>query len=83
MKFAINPMTGEKIYKTYTIISYGYTDNENEGLQKKLPSNCKLLITDCFNDVLAVPSIYQFVNPLALSDKEFETWMEYQKDVNE
>lgn len=80
--FAINPMTDEKLYKNNIIISYGYSDAENKTLQEKLPKDCKLLVTDYFTDVLAVPSVYQFVNPLTLSKEEMEQLATYWVDIS-
>ncbi len=80
---ALNPMTGEKMCKTNTVISYGYSDEENKILQGKLTKDCELFVTDCFTDVLAVPSVYQFVNPLALSKEEMHMLMQYSIEVQE
>ncbi len=70
--------------KINIVLSYGYSDEENNALQDKLPQNCELLnVTDFFTDVLAVPSIYQFVNPSALTDEEMHLLMQCAVELSE
>ncbi len=64
-RFAINPMTGEKIYKTAEIFAYGISDEEFLIVSESLP-NSKVHITDCtdcFTDILALPYIAVIINP--------------------
>lgn len=76
-QFAINPITGEKIYKTNTVLSYGFSDKENEALSNKLPPNSQLIVCNDFSDIIAIPSVYQFVNPLAVNEEEIKVMMDF------
>ncbi len=68
-------------YKTNIVISYGYNDDENKALQEKFPNNCEVFVTNCFTDVIAIPSIYQFINPKILSKDEINILLQYWIEV--
>ena len=73
-KFAINPMTGEKIYKTVEVFVYGVTQDEFLIVADSLP-NKKVHITDCsdcFTDILAMPYIAVIINPDTLTRENIE-----------
>lgn len=73
-RFAINPMTGEKIYKTVEVFVYGLSDGEFLIVSESLP-NSKVLITDCtdcFTDILALPYIAVIINPDVLTSENID-----------
>lgn len=73
-KFAINPMTGEKIYKTVEVFVYGVTEDEFLIIADSLPNN-KVHITDCsdcFTDILVLPYIAVIINPDILTQENIE-----------
>lgn len=70
--FAIHPRTGEKIYKTNDILSYGFSETENKGITQKLPANCILRICEKITDLIAFPNVYRFVNPMSLTTEDIE-----------
>lgn len=78
-RFAVNPRTGEIVYKTTDILVYGITDEERIIVSNSLPNN-KVHINDCngcFIDILALPCIAMIINPDALNQENAKALNEF------
>ena len=64
-----------------TVLSYGFNTEVNNALREKLPKGIKLYIADCDTDIIAIPSMYQFVNPEALTSEELNSLMSCWKEM--
>ena len=64
-----------------TILSYGFNDEQNIALREKLPDGIKLCVADCATDIIAIPSMYQFVNPEILTNEELENLLCFAKEI--
>ena len=63
--FAINPITGEKIYRTINVMVYGITDEQFEIICDELP-NKEIRVFDAteqYTDIVALPHIAAIFNP--------------------
>lgn len=76
---AKSPINGEWIYDVPQILSYGYSNEENERIRAKCPVGCTLHECDQFSDLLAMNGIYSFVNVSVLSDDELKMLLEFQQ----
>lgn len=74
---ARNPMSGELIFHEKKILSYGFSSKENNRIKDNLPSSCSLLVCDNFSDLIAYNGNYFFVNPVALSNEQLHTLMDF------
>jgi hypothetical protein len=77
-----SPINGELIYDVSKVLSYGYSNVENERIRAACPSGCILYECGQFSDLLAMNGIYSFVNISALSDDELKTLLEFQQFSN-
>ena len=82
-RFAINPMTGEKIFRTKDILVYGITDDEFAIVVDSLPNKNMRIVDcfDCFTDLIALPYIAAVINPDFLTDEDVRTLNEYADEV--
>ena len=82
-KFAIDPMTGEKIFRTKDILVYGITNEELAIITDSLPYKNMRIVDcfDCFTDLIALPYIAAVINPDFLTDEDIGTLNEYADDV--
>jgi predicted transcriptional regulator len=82
-RFAINPMTGEKIFKTKDIIVYGITDDEFDVVIDSLPNKNMRVVdcSDCFIDILVSPCIVAIINPDCLTEENIKISNEYLNDI--
>lgn len=72
----INPRTGNVIFPKSNVLSYGFDQSQNKELMEKLPPQYMLIECDCFSDLLALPSVFHFINPNILSNKELAELLE-------
>lgn len=68
--YAINPITGEKIYKTINVMVYGITDEQFAIICDELPNKeirvCD--VTEQYTDIIALPFIAAIFNPAAINE---------------
>ena len=76
-----SPINGEWIYDVTKVLSYGYSNAENERIRAACPSGCILYECGQFSDLLAMNGIYHFVNVTALTDEELNTLVNFQFEV--
>lgn len=72
--YGVNPQTGEKIYKTKRVLTYGISDAEYSVIESNLPSKDIDLCdcTDCFTDIIALSFIAVIINPDAASAEDLD-----------
>lgn len=82
-KYAINPMTGEKIYRTRNVLAYGMSDKELVTLCEELPNKdiCIVDCTDCFTDIIATSFIAVIINPDFMEQEHIDYFNEYANEV--
>lgn len=82
-RITINPMTGEKLFRTKDILVYGITDDEFAVVVDSLPNKEIRIIdcSDCFTDIIALPYIAAIINPAHLTKDDAETLNEYVDEV--
>ncbi len=82
-KYAINPMTGEKVYRRKIIFVYGLEDDELVIVNDCLPSKdieiCDC--TDCFTDIIAMSHIAVIINPSVMTSEHIDYFNSYAEDV--
>lgn len=83
-KYAINPMTGDKIYRTKNVLTYGVSDVELAILQKELPNKdiCIVDCTECFTDIIATSYIALVINPDFIDQEHIDYFNEYADEVH-
>ena len=82
-KCAINPMTGDKIYRTRNVLTYGMSDKEMATLYEDLPNKdlCIVDCTDCFTDIIAISYIAVIINPDFMVQDHIDYFNEYANEV--
>lgn len=72
--YGVNPQTGEKIYKTKRVLTYGTSDAEYSVIESNLPSKDVDLCdcTDCFTDIIALSFIAVIINPDVASAEDLD-----------
>lgn len=82
-KYAINPMTGDKIYRTRNVLTYGMSDKELATLYEELPNKdiCIVDCTDCFTDIIASSYIAVIINPDFMDQDHVDFFNEYANEV--
>ena len=82
-KYAINPMTGEKLYRTKNVLTYGVSDDELVILQQELPNKdiCIVDCTECFTDIIATSYIALVINPDLIEQEHIDYFNEYADEV--
>lgn len=82
-KYAISPMTGEKVFRTRNILVYGITDDESAVIADSLPNKNIRIIDcfDCFTDLIALPYIAAVIDPECLTREDVNTLNEYAEEV--
>lgn len=72
--YGVNPQTGEKIYKTKRVLTYGTSDAEYSVIESNLPSKDIDLCdcTDCFTDIIALSFIAVIINPDVASAEDLD-----------
>lgn len=82
-KYAINPMTGDKIYRTKNVLTYGVSDDELAILQQELPNKdiCIVDCTECFTDIIATSYIVLVINPDFIEQEHIDYFNEYADEV--
>lgn len=82
-KYAINPMTGDKIYRTKNVLTYGVSDDELAILQQELPNKdiCIVDCTECFTDIIATSYIFLVINPDFIEQEHIDYFNEYADEM--
>jgi biotin operon repressor len=64
------------------VITFGLTEEENNLVLENLPSKeCKMMATDCYTDLIAIPCFALVVNPDEMISDEAETILDYYVDI--
>lgn len=81
---ARNPITGNLMFKTLQVLSYGFSEEENSRIKSNLPKGCSIIECNCLSDLIAHNSFYHFINPAKLTDEELRKLMTfYSEDMRE
>ncbi len=80
---AVNPRTGEVIYKTSNILVYGLSDEQIDFVYENLPnSNINVIdCSECFSDIIATSYIAAIINPNMLVKENIEYFNAFAKEV--
>jgi len=81
--YAINPMTGDKIYRTQDVLVYGISDEEFAIICEELPKKDIRVVdcSECFTDIIALPYIAVVINPDVMEQEHVEYFNEYADEV--
>ena len=72
--YAINPATGEKIYRTQDVLVYGISDEEFAIICEELPKKDIRVLdcSECFTDIIALPYIAVVINPDVMEQEHID-----------
>ena len=81
--YGVNPQTGEKIYKTKRVLTYGTSDAEYSVIESHPPSKDIDLCdcTDCFTDIIALSFIAVIINPDVASAEDLDMLNSLYSDI--
>ncbi len=81
--YAINPLNGEKLYRTSNVMTYGITDQEFATLCEELPNkDIKIYdCSDCFTDIIALPYIAAVLNPDVIDQEAIDYFNDFANEV--
>lgn len=71
-----NPLSNQWTFIVPQVLSYGYSEDENNRLKGLVPSHLRFRECKDISDLYAFNSLYQFVNINALSDEEIKVFLE-------